>query len=197
MSRDCADAQNTTSDVGLCCGMSCNVDVHWRSARRCAVPDLGCVPRAQTAQPRHLQPFVAKHFAVMVLTERFAILQGDEGDGSCSSYALGRVCDSAAVDHEPFTDDTTVLSKTMDYKKGHDAGFAAVCAPSSPFLPAPVIPILANVTDRLHCLAACSSNDTCPPPLYAFQASVCAVGCCCSCRQDAMHRRDSVHDQYI
>jgi hypothetical protein len=113
-------------------------------------PDLGCVQRAQTAQPLHLQPFVATYHVVMVLTERFAILQGDEGDGACNSYALGRVCDGAAVDHEPFTDAVTVLSKTMDYKAGHDAGFAAVCAPSSPFLPAPVRPILANLTDRLH-----------------------------------------------
>ena len=113
-------------------------------------PDLGCVQIAQTAQPQHLQPFVAKRLVALVLTERFAILQGDEGDGACDSYALGRVCDSAAVDHEPFSDAMTVLSKTMDYKAGHDAGFAAVCAPSSPFLPAPVHPILANVTDRLH-----------------------------------------------
>ena len=113
-------------------------------------PDLGCVQIAQTAQPQHLQPFVAKRLVALVLTERFAILQGDEGDGACDSYALGRVCDGEAVDHEPFSDAMTVLSKTMDYKAGHDAGFAAVCAPSSPFLPAPVHPILANVTDRLH-----------------------------------------------
>ena len=73
----------------------------------------------------------------LVLTESYAILQGDEGDGACDSYALGRVCDSAAVDHEPFTDAVTVLSKTMDYKKGHDAGFAAVCAPSFPVLACP------------------------------------------------------------
>jgi hypothetical protein len=34
---DRADAQDTTSDMGLCCGVSCNVDVHWRSARKSAV----------------------------------------------------------------------------------------------------------------------------------------------------------------
>ncbi len=115
---------------------------------------LGCVQRAQTAK-RHV---------ALVLKERFAIRQGDEGDGACDSYALGRVCDGEAVDHEPFTDDTTVLSKTMDYKAGHDAGFAAVCAhsclpPSSRFSP----------TSQIGCVSsAFSANDMRPPPLYAL-----------------------------
>ena len=55
--------------------------------------------------------------------------QQDEGeDSGCDSYAVGRVCDSDAVDHEPYGT-SYENSKLMDYKAGHDAGFAAVCAP--------------------------------------------------------------------
>ena len=52
-------------------------------------------------------------------------MQQDEGDGSCDSYVLGRVCDGDAEDHEAYGT-SYENSKLMDYKAGHDAGYAAV-----------------------------------------------------------------------
>ena len=50
--------------------------------------------------------------------------QQDEGDGACDSYALGRVCDGEAVDHEPYGTQYE-NSKLMNYDAGKAAGFAA------------------------------------------------------------------------
>merc|ERR1711966_58742 len=65
-----------------------------------------------------------KMFSLLRLfgARRLTSLQ-DEGDGSCDSYALGRVCDGEAVDHEPYGSQYND-SKLMDYKAGHDAGYA-------------------------------------------------------------------------
>lgn len=52
-------------------------------------------------------------------------MQQDEGDGSCDSYVLGRVCDGEAQDHEAYGT-SYENSKLMDYKAGHDSGYAAV-----------------------------------------------------------------------